>query len=99
VSLASLRKDNEMLMRQTDSALDSACNDWFFRQIRSLHESMYLYYKPHNNAFYIGPDRLNEDWKLVTAEAVSIGKSQRQVFYWALNLIKSLPIYPIERQS
>ena len=79
-------------MERFDSALEAAVNDWFRRQCADLHTYMYLYYKPEHNAYWLGPDALNEDWILATGETINRGHDVRQVFTWAKAILVKLPI-------
>ena len=71
---------------------EAASKDWYRRQCRNIHASMYFYFKPGEIAFYIGEEPLNDAWELADSERVSPGKSQREVLADIRRIARHLPI-------
>jgi len=78
------------------SMAESAAQDWFKRQCANTLTSMYAYYKPGEIAFYIGENALNDNWKLIAAERVSIAWTPKQLTTWLIDKAQRLPIIPQE---
>ena len=73
-------------------AAEAAANDWFRRQCKDLHTSMYIYYKPGNINFWIGQEPLSGEWQLADNQRVSIALTKEQVARHIAQIARRLPI-------